>query len=92
LQHPVIYPSIFLIFCVFAYALFSSGEEYNEETEFKLDENESNVVVNDFSGRYVTMSCQTCRKLKKHKEVKPNLFQCVKCKRHVDIRDHKKDG
>jgi acetyl-CoA carboxylase beta subunit len=68
---------------ILAYAFYAVGMEDGEET---LVEAENNVVVNDFSGRYVTLSCQTCRKLKRHKEVEPNLFQCTKCKRHVDIR------
>ncbi|MFP7300516.1 hypothetical protein [Neobacillus niacini] len=69
---------------ILAYAFYSVGMEDEEE---ELGEEENNVVVNDLSGRYVTLSCQTCRKLKRHKEVKLNLFQCTKCKRHVDIRD-----
>lgn len=69
-----------------AYAIFTSGNE-EEETEMEIEENvETDLVVNDFSGRHVTLSCQTCRKLKKHKEVQPGLFQCTKCKRHVDLR------
>jgi acetyl-CoA carboxylase beta subunit len=70
-----------------AYAMFTSDEE-EEEVEIDQEEGEdkSEIVVNDFSSRHVTLSCQTCRKLKKHREVKPNLFQCTKCKRHVDLR------
>ncbi|PAE33338.1 hypothetical protein [Bacillus sp. 7884-1] len=68
---------------ILAYAFYAVGME-DEEAELAVEEN--NLMVNDFSGRYVTLSCQTCRKLKKHKEVEPNLFQCAKCKRHVDIR------
>ncbi|MGG1677719.1 hypothetical protein ACIFOT_18435 [Neobacillus sp. NRS-1170] len=66
-----------------AYAFFSTSTDEEEE---ELIIEGSNLVVNEFSGRYVTLSCQTCRKLKRHKEVEPNLFQCTKCKRHVDIR------
>lgn len=66
-----------------AYAMFKSHEE--EETELIEGETESSLAVSDFTGRYVTLSCQTCRKLKKHKEISPNVFQCVKCKRHVDV-------
>jgi acetyl-CoA carboxylase beta subunit len=68
---------------ILAYAFYAVGMEDGEE---ELGEEENDVVVNDFSGRYVTLSCQTCRKLKRHKEVEQNLFQCTKCKRHVDIR------
>jgi acetyl-CoA carboxylase beta subunit len=68
---------------VFVYALFANDEEEAEAVDVMEDEE---VKINDFSGRHVTLSCQTCRKLKKHKEIKYNLFQCTKCKRHVDLR------
>lgn len=64
-----------------AYALFSAGTDDEEE----FDGVESDLVINEGSGRHVTLSCQTCRKLKRHREVRPNVFQCTKCKRHVDI-------
>jgi acetyl-CoA carboxylase beta subunit len=67
---------------IMAYAFFSAGAEDDEE----LAAEESDLVVTDFTGRFVTLSCQTCRKLKRHKEVEPNLFQCTKCKRHIDTR------
>lgn len=74
-----------LLSAVFAYSLFSQKE--NDEIEEVEEEVEDDLVINDGStGRHVTMSCQTCRKLKKHKEVSPNLYQCCKCKRHVDLR------
>jgi acetyl-CoA carboxylase beta subunit len=69
-----------------AYALFTSHDDEKVDVNAEPDEGETNLVVNDFSGRHVTLSCQTCRKLKKHKEVQPGLFQCTKCKRHVDLR------
>ncbi|MGG3469095.1 hypothetical protein ABES02_16640 [Neobacillus pocheonensis] len=65
------------------YALFSRVLEEKPE-EIEVDE--TGVVVSGFSGRHVTLSCQTCRKLKKHREVELNLYQCTKCKRHVDLR------
>lgn len=68
---------------ILAYAFYAVGMD-DEDEELTVEEH--NVMVNDFSGRYVTLSCQTCRKLKRHKEVEPSLFQCTKCKRHVDIR------
>lgn len=71
---------------LFAYALFTSNEDEELGLAVEEDETELNMVVNGPSGRFVTLSCQTCRKLKKHKEIQPNLFQCTKCKRHVDIR------
>jgi acetyl-CoA carboxylase beta subunit len=74
-----------LLSAVFAYAVFSQKEEIIEDLEEEHEQDD--LVINDeTTGRHVTMSCQTCRKLKKHKEVKPNLYQCCKCKRHVDLR------
>lgn len=70
-----------------AYALFSN----NEEEEFEMvqeDPGGNEFFVNSSTGRYVTLSCQTCRKLKKHQEIGSNLYQCTKCKRHVDLRRH----
>lgn len=69
------------ILTLFTYCLFTSDEEDNLD-----DQHEDELEVNDFSTRHVTLSCQTCRKLKRHKEIEQNLFQCVKCKRHIDIR------
>jgi acetyl-CoA carboxylase beta subunit len=66
---------------ILAYAFFSVGVEEDEE----FDVAESDLVINEGSGRHVTLSCQTCRKLKRHREIRPNIFQCTKCKRHVDI-------
>jgi acetyl-CoA carboxylase beta subunit len=66
---------------IMAYAFFSAGSEEEEE----LIAEESDLVISEGSGRHVTLSCQTCRKLKRHREVRPNVFQCTKCKRHVDI-------
>lgn len=61
----------------FAYALFS--DEYIDE---EIEE-EGNTI---YTGRSVVMSCQTCRKLKRHREIEPSLYQCPKCKREVDLR------
>lgn len=69
---------------IISYVFYSIATDDSEE--LVADEVQgSDVVVNDSTGRYVTLSCQTCRKLKKHREVRPNVFQCTKCKRHVDI-------
>jgi acetyl-CoA carboxylase beta subunit len=67
------------------FALIKDNEEEWEEVE-EGPQGEKDMEIHDFTSRYVTLSCQTCRKLKRHKEVETNLFQCVKCKRHVDIR------
>lgn len=69
---------------IFLFAIWPDDRE-PEEVESEVDQSDE-MEINDFSVRHVTLSCQTCRKLKRHKEVQPNLFQCVKCKRHVDIR------
>lgn len=65
------------------YALFS--EELPEAAPKRELKSES-FPINDSKERKVVLSCQTCRKLKNHIEIEPNLFQCVKCKRQVDIR------
>lgn len=67
------------------FALVKDNEGEWEEVEEGLQD-QAELDLNVFSGRQVTLSCQTCRKLKRHKEVETNLFQCVKCKRHVDLR------
>jgi acetyl-CoA carboxylase beta subunit len=66
---------------LFAYFLFAANHD-----EDNIEEDDEEIEINDFATRHVTMSCQTCRKLKRHKEINPNLYQCVKCKRHVDLR------
>ncbi|WHZ03413.1 hypothetical protein QNH48_01560 [Neobacillus sp. YX16] len=68
---------------ILAYAFYTVGMEDEEEELVLVGNNQDN---NEFNGRYVTLSCQTCRKLKKHREVETNLYQCTKCKRHVDLR------
>jgi hypothetical protein len=69
---------------ILAYAFYSVGSEGSDELVAE-DATGSDLVVNDFTGRFVTLSCQTCRKLKRHREIRPNVFQCTKCKRHIDI-------
>lgn len=76
-----------MIGTMFLFALISDRED--EETELDHGMTDSNdLIVTDFSSRYVMLSCQTCRKLKKHKEIETNLYQCTRCKRHVDLRKH----
>lgn len=74
------------IAAAFAFALITGDDPDEELEEEGHDDLDHGITVNDSSGRHVTLSCQTCRKLKRHKEIRPNLFQCTKCKRHVDIR------
>ncbi len=63
----------------FAYAMFKGND-----VELELVEEDEDTE--DFTGRHVTISCQGCRKLKKHREIEPDLYQCTKCKRLVDLR------
>ena len=71
---------------ILAIALFTSGSEEDVEVDIVESVPEGDFVINGSSGRHVVLSCQTCRKLKRHKEIQTNLFQCTKCKRHVDLR------
>jgi acetyl-CoA carboxylase beta subunit len=71
---------------IFAITLFTSGPEEDMEDEIIEGVSESDLVVDGLIRRNVTLSCQTCRKLKRHKEIQTNIFQCTKCKRHVDLR------
>lgn len=57
-----------------AYAMFS--QQHLEEEE------ETELVING-SGKLREFSCQTCRKLKNHREVEPGVFECVKCHRRI---------
>lgn len=66
------------------YAMFKGADTIEEAEDIEREDDD--LEIHGFEGRSVTLSCQTCRKLKKHNEVKPGLFQCTKCKRHVDLR------
>lgn len=66
-----------------AYALFKGSDDVIIKSD---NDNEDFEVNEEGPGRLVTMSCQGCRKLKKHREIEPNLFQCTKCRRYVDLR------
>ncbi|AST92988.1 hypothetical protein BC6307_17835 [Sutcliffiella cohnii] len=71
-----------VVVTLFGYSLFTADKNEDEEDEL-LDED---VLVHDFQSRYVTLSCQSCRKLKRHREIEPNLFECTKCRRQTDVR------
>ena len=68
------------------YSLFTGERDEEDEMIPIAGAIGNNLVVSSSTGRYVTLSCQTRRKLKRHKEIEPNLYQCTKCKRHVDLR------
>ncbi|MGD7021800.1 hypothetical protein ACQCVK_04355 [Rossellomorea vietnamensis] len=69
---------------IFLLAIWPENKDLDEVEE--VVGQEEDLEINDSSARHVILSCQTCRKLKKHKELSQNLYQCVKCKRHVDLR------
>lgn len=71
------------IITAFIFALISQDDE--QDLEYETD-NIDDYEITDFQSRHVILSCQTCRKLKKHREIEPNLYQCSKCKRHTDLR------
>ena len=66
---------------LFAYFLFTGNNDIVDE----VDEGEE-IEVNDHKIRRVEISCQTCRKIKWHKEIETYLFECMKCKRRLDLR------
>ncbi|NMD69615.1 hypothetical protein HHO41_04880 [Bacillus sp. DNRA2] len=74
---------------VITYAIFRSRDDEAYDEDDLIEEvaaADDDYDVSDYKERSVTMSCQTCRKLKRHREIEPNLYQCVKCKRHTDLR------
>jgi acetyl-CoA carboxylase beta subunit len=72
---------------LFTYLLFTTDKIDDElDDHIEEEENESDIIVNDFSTRHVKTYCQTCRKIKSHKEIQKDLYQCTKCKRQVDLR------
>jgi uncharacterized paraquat-inducible protein A len=72
---------------LFTYLLLTTDQEDEEfDDHISEEENESDIIVNDFSTRNVKTYCQTCRKIKSHKEIKKDLYQCSRCKRQIDLR------
>ena len=69
-----------VLITTFAFCLFREKEFFDEEDV------QQDLEINDATGRHVTLSCQTCRKLKRHKEIETGLFECVKCGRQSDVR------
>lgn len=62
----------------FAVCLFSNQKDAQERL---VDDDQMGIPR-----RLVTLSCQSCRKLKHHREIQENLFVCTKCRRHIDLR------
>lgn len=66
-----------------AYAIFSATTEDQDEMQ---PETESEILINGVSKRLIEMSCQTCRKLKNHREIESGVFECTKCHRRIYTR------
>jgi uncharacterized paraquat-inducible protein A len=71
---------------LFTYLLFTTNKVEEEVSEEELDDTDPDFVVNDFTNRHVKTYCQTCRKIKSHKEIQKDLYQCSRCKRQIDLR------
>jgi uncharacterized paraquat-inducible protein A len=69
---------------LFTYLLFTTDKEDDVPEEVMTEEGE--IEINDFSTRHVKTYCQTCRKIKSHKEIQKDLYQCSRCKRQIDLR------
>lgn len=65
--------------------IFITNERINSDQEQEPIEQDG-ITVNTYSSKRFEMSCQTCRKLKWHVEIEPRIFECMKCKRQVDLR------
>jgi acetyl-CoA carboxylase beta subunit len=63
-----------------AYAFFTMDDE---DEPAKVIKNDS---PKEPSGRTTIISCTTCRKQKRHREIETNVWECMKCKRHIDLR------
>lgn len=73
----------------FVFALFSEDrEEDNLETEegMTVESDHTELEIRDVKGRTSKQYCQNCRKQKLHREIKTDVWQCSKCKRHIDFR------
>jgi acetyl-CoA carboxylase beta subunit len=65
---------------IMAYVFFTIDEDQQSVVDIK------NESVKKFSGRTTIISCTTCRKQKRHREIETNLWECTKCKRQIDLR------
>jgi hypothetical protein len=75
---------------IMGWVFYSIGKEDEDEEDLETVEAEdSKLVVNDFSeskGRLHTLYCENCRKKKRHREIRPRVFECTRCKRNTDLR------
>lgn len=62
------------------YAFFTMDEDEEPAKEIKKDS------PKEPSGRTTIISCTTCRKQKRHREIESNVWECTKCKRKIDLR------
>jgi hypothetical protein len=69
---------------VIGYVFLSIGLEH-EDTLDEPDISENNIVVTNLSNKFFQLSCQTCRKIKNHREIAPRVFECSKCKRRTNL-------
>jgi hypothetical protein len=70
---------------ILAYVFYSIGKE-GEELEGEIFEPPTGLVVNGVSKHLHQLSCQTCRKIKNHREIEPRVFECTKCKRRTNLK------
>jgi uncharacterized paraquat-inducible protein A len=67
---------------MFAFALFTARGRDELEEEFEEEVHET-VAIN--GRRFYQISCQTCRKIKNHREIQPRVYECTRCKRRTDL-------
>jgi uncharacterized paraquat-inducible protein A len=63
-----------------SYAFYCMGMESEE-----IEETDEELMVNEYSRRLHQMSCQTCRKIKNHREVEQRVFECTRCHRRTNL-------
>jgi hypothetical protein len=64
-------------------AFYFIGIEDEMEVEI-IDADETSLVIKDSHntpGRLFRDYCEGCRKQKQHREIRPRVFECTKCKR-----------
>jgi hypothetical protein len=75
---------IITLTCLLSYSFIKQGLEDEEEI---TEAEHPPTDINDYqlSSKLKEISCQTCRKLKKHREVTLNVWECTKCKRRINL-------
>jgi hypothetical protein len=70
------------------FALLSQGLEEEDAVTLEGPEDDD-LEVNDYQdqkGQLYPLYCQNCRKQKKHREIKTNVYECTRCHRTTDLR------